>query len=263
MLQVPPGYSLLNFAEIDSTNTEALRQAENGASGPLWILAEHQDQGRGRRGRKWIEAPGNLFATLLLSWQGPTQVLSDLSFVTAIACAQMLKRLVVESRSSAEIRLKWPNDILINGAKAGGILIETSNTRDTSTAVAIGIGLNVASHPAEVLGYPTTDFVENGIATDAKEVFEKLAVEFDHWFALWQGGAGFNTIKQHWLEFGPALGQELRVNTGDDIVTGEFAGLDDRGGLQMRLSDGSSRIILAGDILGPTQEHSTGMKDAY
>jgi len=246
---VPPGYTLVCLDHIDSTNAEALRRAEKGQSKPLWIIANHQSQGRGRRGRKWITAPGNLFATLLLNWSGPRTVLSELSFVTAVSCADMLENLIEQSRSEAKIRLKWPNDILLDDAKVGGILIETSGVNTSSIAIAIGIGLNIANHPTEALAYPTTDFAQAGLKVTSSEVFENLAMRFDHYFCQWQQKSGFEAIKQRWLDFGPSIGQHLKVNTGTGIITGNFAGLDDHGGLLISLSDGSQQTVLAGDVV--------------
>ncbi len=250
---VPSGYNLVCLDQIDSTNAEALRWAEKGQSKPLWIVAKHQSQGRGRRGRKWITAPGNLFATLLLNWSGPRTVLSELSFVTAVSCADMVENLIENSHCEAQVRLKWPNDILLNGAKAGGILIETSGINTRSIAIAIGIGLNIVNHPTEALAYPTTDFVHAGLKVTRSEVFENLAMRFDHYFRQWRQTSGFETIKQRWLDFGPSLGQKLKVNTGTGIITGDFAGLDDHGGLLLSLSDGSQQTVLAGDIFADLQ----------
>ncbi len=265
MLKVPPGYSLSSFEEIDSTNLEALRRADNGIEGPLWIVAERQTRGRGRRGRDWITSQGNLFATLLLTQQGPAGVMSGLSFVAAVAVANMIEQLVIQAKSPTQVRLKWPNDILLDNAKAGGILIETSgaSSMQDAYAVAIGIGLNISAHPTQTLAYPTTDFAECGIKLNRNDVFEQLALSFDHCLSLWQHGAGFASIKQRWLEFGPSVGQELKVDTGVEVITGAFVGLQQHGELVLQLANGSQQVIVAGDITAiapdphsPTQEVS-------
>lgn len=249
--QVPPGYSLICLDEIDSTNLEALRQADKGIEGPLWIVARRQSQGRGRRGRNWITSDGNLFATLLLNLPVPANILGELSFVAAVSVAQMLKQRAEKSCCQVAIRLKWPNDILLDDAKAGGILIETSGqgSGEKTASVAIGIGLNVSTHPSETLAYPTTDLAECGLKLNCNDVFEQLAFSFDHCLNLWQHGSGFALIKQRWLEFGPFIGQEIKIDTGVDVVTGAFAGLDRHGGLLLKLRDGSRRLILAGDVV--------------
>lgn len=239
------------FEEIDSTNAHALRVAKSCARQPLWVVAAVQHQGRGRRGRTWIGEPGNLFASLLLSWQETSPNLSDLSFVAAVACADMLDGLVRQYDSAAKTGLKWPNDVLINGEKVGGILLETSGSGGPGKplSVAIGIGLNVAHHPSQKLNYPTTDFATHGISIEASLVFEQLAKTLDKYLSLWQGGSRFDLIKQCWLDFGPAIGQALTIDTGRDVVSGGFAGLDEHGGLQIRLSDGSLQTMLAGDVI--------------
>ncbi len=264
MGQVPPGYSVSCFKEIDSTNLEALRLAGKGTEGPLWVVAERQTQGRGRRGRNWITADGNLFATLLLTGQGPARVISGLSFVAAVAVAHMIEQMVAQAGSTAQIGLKWPNDILLNNGKAGGILIETSGSilRQDAHAVAIGIGLNVSSHPTEALAYPTTDFSECGIDMTCRDVFEQLTVSFDHYLNLWQHGAGFAVIKQRWLEFGPSVGQELKIDTGVDVITGAFMGLDQHGELILQLSDGRQQVIVAGDITESTSDPKLPTRDS-
>ncbi len=258
--QLPQGYELLWLEEVDSTNSEALRQSQSGRNGPLWIVANCQTQGRGRRGREWIAKPGNLFATLLLSWPGAVAGLSDLSFVAAVACAKILDQFSRKFSGDLEVSLKWPNDVLLFGSKVGGILIETSRSDQPEhpISVAIGIGLNIAAHPQNV-GYPTTDLAQHGISTTNVEVMELLAQEFDNGFSLWQGGRGFEAIKRQCLEYGPDNGQELAVNTGSDIISGAFDGLDERGGLRLVLSDGSRKIIIAGDVISvPIQARQTG-----
>ena len=265
MLKVPPGYSLSSFEEIDSTNLEALRQADNGIDGPIWIVAERQTRGRGRRGRDWITSQGNLFATLLLTGQGPAGVMSGLSFVAAVAVARMVEQLLAQAKSTAQVRLKWPNDILLNTAKAGGILIETSGagSQQDAYAVAIGIGLNISTHPTETLAYPTTDFAECGIKLNRNDVFEQLALSFDRCLSLWQHGAGFGLIKQRWLEFGPSVGQELKVDTGANVITGAFMGLDQHGELILQLSDGSQQVIVAGDITESAPDPLSSTRDTF
>ena len=249
--QVPAGYLLEWLEDTDSTNAHALRKAKAGPHEKLWIVAQRQTHGRGRRGRTWIGKPGNLFATLLLPWHGETFNLSDLSFVAAVACADMLATLVAEAGSDVDVALKWPNDVLLNGAKVGGILLETHSTGDSinSMSVAIGIGLNVADHPTEALNYPTTDFAAHGIQISAAKAFELLNIAFDKYLSLWQGERGFGIIKQCWLDFGPPLGQVLSVNTGRDVITGSFAGLEERGGLMLALPNGRQQTLLAGDVI--------------
>src|SRR3981081_1423437 len=155
------GVRLLAHAEIDSTNAEALRQKRQGQHGPLWITAETQSAGRGRRGRKWISVPGNLHASLLLTNPGPVDDWPQLSFVSAVEVHDAVVEVAAEIRPMLE--LKWPNDLLLAGAKFAGILIEGEG-REEEGAVTIGVGVNCAAHPAGT-AFPATD-----LATGAPRV---------------------------------------------------------------------------------------------
>src|ERR1700693_1272768 len=147
------GVRLLAHDEIDSTNAQALRLMRQGERGPLWITAERQSAGRGRRGREWISGPGNLHASLLLTDPGPVRQWPQLSFVAALAVHDAVVEVAPEIRPLLELKL--PNDLLRSGAKFGGVLIEGEG-REEEGAVAIGIGLNCAAHPADA-AFPATD----------------------------------------------------------------------------------------------------------
>ena len=134
---LPEGFALAQFEEIDSTNQEAMRRAEQGEPGPMWITAELQTAGRGRLGRRWISERGNLYSTLLLPLK-PGERASDLSFVTAIATCEAAAACLPENARSL-LQLKWPNDLLMAGEKTAGILLEQAG----SSSIAIGIGLNL------------------------------------------------------------------------------------------------------------------------
>ena len=139
------GVRLLTYDEIDSTNAEALRLLRQGERGPLWISAQRQSAGRGRRGRKWVSVPGNLHASLLLTEPGPAEHWPQLAFVAALAVHDAIVEVAPEIRPLLE--LKWPNDLLLSGAKFAGILIEGEGGEEGG-AVAIGIGVNCTAHPA-------------------------------------------------------------------------------------------------------------------
>src|ERR1700680_1561156 len=161
------GVRLLAHDEIDSTNAEALRLLRQGEPGPLWITAQSQSAGRGRRGRKWLSAPGNLHASLLLTDPGPVEDWPQLSFVAALAVHDAVVEVAPEIRPQLE--LKWPNDLLLSGAKFAGILIEGEG-REEEGAVAIGIGVNCTAHPAGT-AYPATNLLAAGARVSADALF--------------------------------------------------------------------------------------------
>src|SRR6202140_3233481 len=157
------GGRLLAYGEIDSTNAEALRLVRQGEHGPLWVVAERQSAGRGRRGRRWISVAGNLHASLLLTDPGPAEDWPQLSFVAALAAHDAVVEVAPEIKPVLE--LKWPNDLLLSGAKFAGILIEGEG-REEEGAVAIGIGINCTAHPAGT-AFPATDLAAGGASVSA------------------------------------------------------------------------------------------------
>jgi BirA family biotin operon repressor/biotin-[acetyl-CoA-carboxylase] ligase len=179
---------------LGSTNAEALELARRGERGPLWVTAERQSAGRGRRGRQWISPPGNLYASLLLTTPGAPEHWPQLSFVAALAVYDA----VVEVAAHLEPRLaiKWPNDLVLAGAKFAGTLIEGES--GDRGALVIGIGVNCSNHPEDV-EYPATDLAAAGAAISPATLFAALADKMQARLAQWNGGEGFSSIRRDWL----------------------------------------------------------------
>jgi BirA family biotin operon repressor/biotin-[acetyl-CoA-carboxylase] ligase len=135
------GVRLVAHEVLGSTNAEALSLARQGERGPLWVVADRQTAGRGRRGRTWISQPGNLYASLLLTASAPPEHWPELSFVAALAAHDAVVEVAPDLKP--RLAIKWPNDLVLAGAKFAGILIEGENG-----GVAIGIGINCPGHPA-------------------------------------------------------------------------------------------------------------------
>jgi BirA family biotin operon repressor/biotin-[acetyl-CoA-carboxylase] ligase len=239
------GVRLRAYEEIDSTNAEALRLMRQGEHGPLWITAERQSAGRGRRGRKWISVPGNLHASLLLADPGPVALWPQLAFVAALALHDAVVEVASEIRPM--LQLKWPNDLLLSGAKFAGILIEGEG-REEEGAVAIGIGVNCTAHPAGT-AYPATDLVAGGASVAAAALFAALSVKMPGRLAQWNRGNGFATIRADWLARAAGLGENIRVGLADREVAGRFEGLDDAGCLVLVAPDGGKEVVAAGDVI--------------
>src|ERR1700686_2251430 len=212
------GVRLLAHDEIDSTNAEALRLVRQGEHGPLWITAERQSAGRGRRGRKWISVAGNLHASLLLNDPGPAEHWPQLSFVAALASHDAVVEVAPEIKPMLE--LKWPNDLLLSGAKFAGILIEGEG-REEEGAVAIGIGINCRSHPAGA-AYPATDLAAGGASVSAAALFAALSVKMPGRLAQWNRGSRFGTIRAARLPRAAGLGETIRVALADRELIGRF-----------------------------------------
>jgi len=227
---------------VDSTNAEALRRARAGERGPLWIAAAQQTAGRGRRGRPWISAPGNLHASLLLAEPAPAAAAPQLAFVAGLAVHDAAAALA--PGLAASLALKWPNDVLCRGAKIAGILIEGEGKPVT---VAIGIGANCRHHPAAV-EFPATDFAEQGMTIDPPALLQALGRAMATRLRQWDRGAGFAAVRAGWLARAVGLGHAIRVRLAEHETSGHFEAIDEAGRLILRLGDGRRETIAAGEV---------------
>lgn len=235
------GVRLVTHDTIGSTNAEALRLARDGERGPLWVTANRQTAGRGRRGRTWVSEPGNLYASLLLSDPAPSEHLPALSFVAALALHDAITRRIPGLAS--RVALKWPNDVLIDRNKFAGILVEGEGA-----SVVIGIGVNCVHHPAGT-DYPATDLATAGVRTTPESLFAPLTTTMAARLTQWHRGANFSAIRADWLARAGGLGRPIRINTGDSELAGVFEGVDETGRLVLRSADGTMLTMAAGDIM--------------
>jgi BirA family transcriptional regulator, biotin operon repressor / biotin---[acetyl-CoA-carboxylase] ligase len=233
----PHGFRHEHHASIGSTNTEALARAAGGDPGQLWLTADEQTGGRGRSERVWSSPPGNLYATLLLVDSCPPRHAAGLGFVAGVALAQAI--------DATGISLKWPNDLLIGGAKAAGILVE-GRFIGTRHAIAIGIGVNVTHHPDDT-PYPATSLVKAGIGREPMALFARLAATFAERLADFDQGLGLARILERWKRLAHGVGQPITVKPPSGPVSGLFAGIDADGALLLRQGDEMTRIS-AGDV---------------
>lgn len=230
--------------EVDSTNAEARRRAEAGEAGPLWITAARQTAGRGRRGRSWETGKGNLAATLLRVVDRPPAEAAQISFVAALAVADLADAFV----PPALVSLKWPNDPMIAGRKASGILVESGQHPGGGLWVAVGVGVNLAT-PPESPERPATAFAEHMTAPPPRpiEALAILAEGFERWLGVWNT-SGFSLVADAWTRRAHGLGEVCTARLGHETVTGTAEGLDPDGALRLRLPDGMLRRITAGDV---------------
>lgn len=221
-------------AETGSTNDDLKILARGGAAEGTWLRADRQTGGRGRQGRSWHSPAGNLHASALVRFRSTDPPASTLALVAAIA----LHEVISLHAAGHEVSIKWPNDILVEGAKLAGILLERE-----ADAVVIGIGVNLAHHP-EALDRPVTSISAlAGGAPDAEMFLQTLAASFERWLARWRG-EGLKPIRKAWLAASHPIGTALATPMGE----GTFQGLDETGALRLRLADGTSRVIHAGDV---------------
>ena len=239
----PATFRHVHLDSVDSTNSEALRRAALGERGPLWLTATTQTSGRGRSGRSWTAPAGNVATTLLLSPACAPTLLHQLAFVAGVAVHDAIER---ASGKLPGLELKWPNDILIGGAKAGGILVETTTLAGVSVA-AVGIGLNVASAP-EIPGRRITRLADHVSGLNRSNLLDRLDGAFGHWLSEWRDGVGFAAVRTSWLARAVAIGTPLAVNAGEERIEGTYQGIDDGGALLLRKPDGTTKRLTYGDV---------------
>jgi BirA family biotin operon repressor/biotin-[acetyl-CoA-carboxylase] ligase len=251
-IAINAGLRLESLGTIGSTNAEARLRAQHGESGPLWITATAQSQGRGRHGRSWISPPGNLYASLLLRDPSPFEHAPQLAFVAALGLRDAV---ALEAKALApRLKFKWPNDLLLDERKCAGILIEGEATPDGEAKhffVVIGIGVNCGSHPPTgdgSTGFPATDLRAHGAAITPEQLFARLSATICRRIAQWDRGRGFPGILRDWLTHARGIGEPIAVRNGEIEMRGRFVGLDPSGRLMLEVGDGGIKTISAGDM---------------
>lgn len=241
---MPPGYRHETLREISSTNDEARRRAEAGEPGNLWLRAVRQTKGRGRRDRTWQSAEGDLMCSLLLRPGCSMARSGELSFVAALATFDALS----EFTPASSLSLKWPNDILLNGHKTAGILLESAADRSGLVDwLTIGIGVNLVNYPEDV-EFPATSLKAQGnTVPSADEVLAVMAAVMAGWLNRWQA-QGFAPVRETWLKRAQGLGQTITVRLPEESFEGRFETINEAGAIEVSLADGTLRAILAGDV---------------
>ncbi len=239
--------SIIDLDEIDSTNTEAMRRTAAGERGPLWITAKRQTGGKGRSGRAWVSDTGNLYASLIVTLACPAAVGYQLSLVAGVAVVDAIRAVAGEALLPG-LRLKWPNDVFLDGGKLSGMLIESTTDMTSGDLVAvIGIGINIAAPPVD-LGRPVASLEGAGIQTDRGKLISELSRSLNHWLAVWNRGSGFESVRHAWLERAGPIGEKMSINADRGLVSGVFAGVDRDGALLLTLDHGETRRFTHGDV---------------
>ena len=239
------GWRHLSLGCVGSTNHEALKCANAGDTGRLWVTAVEQTEGRARRGRSWVSEPGNLYASLLIIDLAEPEALATLPLVVSLA----LHGALVDARPelAPRLKIKWPNDILLDGKKLSGILLEAQPDSFGRVAVIIGCGVNCRHFPEDPL-YPATSLVASGVELDADELFSALALAMARELRVWSSGQGVAITRRDWLDRCHGLGQQIVARFTDREITGKFVDLDDEGLLLLCDNEKQIHRISAADI---------------
>lgn len=242
---------LVHFKTIDSTQSEAKRRAEVGDVNSLWISADNQTEGRGRRQREWVSNTGNLFCTGLYPHNDDLASAARLSFAAALAVAQTLEHYI----DPQLVSIKWPNDVLVDGKKIAGIILE-SGTYNDAIWVAIGIGINLVTHP-KLESYAATHLlahippkkleVAEPVFTGAQPVLAILAQNFEVWRNLYLA-EGFEPLRRAWLSRAIGIGGPVTARLENKTIKGIAMGMDEAGALEVQIPSGEIVKIHAGDV---------------
>lgn len=235
---LPDGWRLVALDSVGSTNDEAARLADAGAPEGTVVWARQQTGGRGRRGRAWASPVGNLYTSTILRPDVPAARAAELGFVSALAVADIVP-------AGRAVRLKWPNDVLVDGGKVAGILLESAigQTGEVQYVVA-GIGINVGFAPQ----LPEMRYPGAALGGSVEAALERFTGAFAARLAEWRRD-GFETVRSAWLAKAGPLGAEVDVKLGDELVRGRFSGLDREGALLLETASGPRRIV-SGELLG-------------
>lgn len=235
---LPDGWRLVALQSVGSTNDEAARLADSGAPEGTVVWAREQTGGRGRRGRRWTSPAGNLYCSTVLRPDCPAPRAAELGFVAALAVADIVP-------PKRAVRVKWPNDVLVDGGKVAGILPESAIGEDGKAQhVVMGIGVNVGFAPElSEMRYPSA-MLGGTVEGALEKLTAALAARLDQWRR-----AGFETIRAAWLAKAGPIGLDVDVKLGEELVRGRFAGIDGDGALLLETSAGRRKIV-AGELLG-------------
>ena len=235
------GFTVEHHATIGSTNDRALELARQG-QGQTWVVADRQEGGRGRSGRNWSSPSGNFYASLSLVDPCPMAVSPQLSFVAGVAIHEAVQSL---TGCGARLAIKWPNDLLLDGAKLSGLLLEGGSAAGRFV-MTVGIGLNLVTHPADT-PYRATDLAVAGYGIERDDLLAALCISFRHGLELWDKGQGFAAIRTDWLQRAAFLNERISISSGHQPRQGIFETLDPQGRLVLATEQGQI-VVDAGDL---------------
>ncbi len=228
---------IIELYEVDSTNEYAKKQITAELEDNLVVWSHRQTAGKGRQGNVWESPEGNLYTSFVIKPKLEPQLIGQLSFMSAVAIAGVLETIMPEH--AEKIQLKWPNDVLIDGKKLCGILVEKDSNSDW---VVVGMGVNIATCPEGKANLYDLD-----VRISVKDFLEKLIIEFSVSLATLEHN-GFEPIQKDWMKRAYRLNQEIRAKLPKETLKGIFRGIDNNGVLSLELPDGTLRDITSGEV---------------
>ncbi len=235
------------LSEVDSTNLKAKNLAEGGAPEGTLVVTEKQTKGRGRRGRSWFSSEGEgIYATLILRPAMSPGGVPRITLMTAVAVAEALLSLF-----PLDIKIKWPNDIIVKGRKLAGILTEISTEMDAVNYIVVGLGLNVntplSSFPEELKYKATSILIETGKISSRARLFRAFLEHFEKYYEIFMNN-DFASIMKRWRELSGIFGQKIVVDVIGQKHMGKVLDIDDDGVLILKDDKGKIHRIFSGDV---------------
>ncbi|PIR39576.1 MAG: biotin--[acetyl-CoA-carboxylase] ligase [Alphaproteobacteria bacterium CG11_big_fil_rev_8_21_14_0_20_39_49] len=236
--------AVLEFESIDSTNEEAKRRINRGEIFDNTVIkADIQLSGKGKRENKWASDSGNLFCSIVKKVDVSLSEAAKYSFVTAISVGETIKEFV---NDKAEVKYKWPNDVLLNKKKVSGILLESLKDINGSIWIIIGTGVNINNTPQNLDIEPVNISMSCGERVAVTEFFDKFLINFNNQENVWKN-QGFSCIRSAWLNGAYNLGKEITVNLPDKTFKGTFEGISQNGELEVIVDD-KKLLISSGEV---------------
>jgi len=240
--------NIIFLTSVDSTNTYAIKLAENGSPHGTLIIADTQTKGRGRLGRNWFSPPKkNIYMSIILRPEIKAEEATLLTIMAGVASARALR-----NTTGLGVKLKWPNDIVMFEKKLGGILTETKTNHGRLIFAVIGIGINVnmvaKDFPSGIRSFSTSIKIDLGKSIPLPPIIAKIVKETEQWYKVLTGG-NRDILLNEWRQLSATLGSNVKVTVGSKAVTGIAEDIDDKGMLILRLLSGEVKKISTGDVI--------------
>lgn len=240
-------YNLITFEEIDSTNSEALRIATSGVLDNCVVFSRIQTGGRGTKGRHWNSLDGNLHASILLDSDFAPKKNLQLSFVIANAVFETINHFTKLSNIKLDMKLKWPNDVLIDGQKVAGILLESISIKNKNYVI-IGFGINIKHAPK--IDKKVTSLINEGIKIDNTNDFLNILMnKFEKLYQQWKFDNNFVRTRKDWMRRAYNLNKVITIDDGVRRISGLFKEIDLDGAMRLQLASGQYCNIVAGELI--------------
>ena len=241
-------YVLHYYDVIDSTNLEAKRLIRKGISGHHIVWSISQESGYGKASRVWQSGSGNITFSLIIEHSYSENIICQLLFVIAVGIREVIEKMFNDHNIHPEIKIKWPNDIMVDGRKISGIMIENLKSLEGKSFLVIGVGINI-NYDSIISNLVTNSFKKYNIENiDLKLFIKDIIDSFEKHKDLWSKN-GLMPIKKLWMENAYNLGNKVTVTNGESIIIGIFNGIDDHGSINILTESGLTSVVSIGEII--------------